>query len=394
MGNTDPQNKKSGKEYEANESAGNNRRASIACTANQSGKSSVRDIQVWPLKLTITARWYSDTTNQSVTIPMIALCLSGATPLPVGHNVALNRSNLNFYSLLPTVRAQIWFCLSTQALTTRTKLETANKSAGNNRRASIARTANQPGKSSVRDIQVLTLKLTITARWYSDTTNQSVTTPMIELCLSGATPLPADHNVALNRNGKKSLTQKLKRTEELSGQLRENLRTTQLLRDPPIRRATNPDWYQSKGLRKTISAPPIMLQTTAEIDGNLTEKDSNERSALIQKNSDANQLREQLKNRICSYIGSILKPSWLRTNQLGHLSGTCAWLQPVFQEPGASRLIAVDSSIRSTTRLEAPSSDCTRSPDEISTIGFSTSNWLERNSGDNRRRAAAAALGE
>ncbi|KZV40075.1 hypothetical protein F511_28493 [Dorcoceras hygrometricum] len=58
----------------------------------------------------------------------------------------------------------------------------------------------------------------------------------------------------------------------------------------------------------------------------------------------------------------------------GHLSGTCAWLQPVFQEPGASRLIAVDSSIRSTTRLEAPSSDCTRSPDEISTIGFSTKN--------------------
>ncbi|KZV50628.1 putative receptor-like serine/threonine-protein kinase [Dorcoceras hygrometricum] len=74
----------------------------------------------------------------------------------------------------------------------------------------------------------------------------------------------------------------------------------------------------------------------------------------------------------------------------GHLSGTCAWLQPVFQEPGASRLIAVDSSIQSTTRLEAPSSDCTRSPDEISTIGSSTSNWPEQNSGDDRRRAAAA----
>ncbi|KZV34324.1 hypothetical protein F511_37626 [Dorcoceras hygrometricum] len=38
----------------ANESAGNNRRASIPRTANQPGKSSVRDIQVWPLKLTIT----------------------------------------------------------------------------------------------------------------------------------------------------------------------------------------------------------------------------------------------------------------------------------------------------------------------------------------------------
>ncbi|KZV16216.1 protein ACCUMULATION AND REPLICATION OF CHLOROPLASTS 3 [Dorcoceras hygrometricum] len=77
-----------------------------------------------------------------------------------------------------------------------------------------------------------------------------------------------------------------------------------------------------------------------------------------------------------------------------HLSGTCAWLQPVFQEPGASRLIAVDSSIRSTTRLEAPPSDCTRSPDEISTIGFPSSNWPEQISDDDRRRAAAAALGE
>ncbi|KZV33377.1 F-box/kelch-repeat protein-like [Dorcoceras hygrometricum] len=55
-----------------------------------------------------------------------------------------------------------------------------------------------------------------------------------------------------------------------------------------------------------------------------------------------------------------------------YLSGTCAWLQPVFQEPGASRLIAVVTSIRSTTRFETPSSDCTRSPDEISTIGFSS----------------------
>ncbi|KZV40734.1 GDSL esterase/lipase-like [Dorcoceras hygrometricum] len=82
------------------------------------------------------------------------------------------------------------------------------------------------------------------------------------------------------------------------------------------------------------------------------------RDAINTKNSIIN---------VSTYIGCLA----------GHLSGTCAWLQPVFQEPGASRLIAVDSSIRSTTRLEAPSSDCTRSPDEISTIGFSTSNWPE-----------------
>ncbi|KZV44221.1 mediator of RNA polymerase II transcription subunit 16-like [Dorcoceras hygrometricum] len=59
-------------------------------------------------------------------------------------------------------------------------------------------------------------------------------------------------------------------------------------------------------------------------------------------------------------------------------------------EPGASRLIAVDSSIRSTTGLEAPSSDCTRSPDEISTIGFFTSNWPEQISGEVAAAAAAA----
>ncbi|KZV19163.1 putative anion transporter [Dorcoceras hygrometricum] len=63
-----------------------------------------------------------------------------------------------------------------------------------------------------------------------------------------------------------------------------------------------------------------------------------------------------------------------RVFQACYLAGSCAWLQPVFQEPGASRLIAVVTSIRSTTRFETPSSDCTRSPDEISTIGFSTKN--------------------
>ncbi|KZV41008.1 hypothetical protein F511_18371 [Dorcoceras hygrometricum] len=62
-----------------------------------------------------------------------------------------------------------------------------------------------------------------------------------------------------------------------------------------------------------------------------------------------------------------------------YLAGTCAWLQPVFQEPGSSRYIAVVTPIRSTTRSETPSSGCTRSPDEISTNGFSTSSWPETN---------------
>ncbi|KZT76770.1 hypothetical protein F511_46205 [Dorcoceras hygrometricum] len=42
----------------------------------------------------------------------------------------------------------------------------------------------------------------ITARWYSDTTNQSVTTPMIALDFSGTTTQSANHNVALNQNSK------------------------------------------------------------------------------------------------------------------------------------------------------------------------------------------------
>ncbi|KZV44698.1 charged multivesicular body protein 1 [Dorcoceras hygrometricum] len=40
----------------------------------------------------ITARWSSDTTNQSVTTPMIVLDLSGTTHLSAGHNVALSQS--------------------------------------------------------------------------------------------------------------------------------------------------------------------------------------------------------------------------------------------------------------------------------------------------------------
>ncbi|KZV52435.1 hypothetical protein F511_34310 [Dorcoceras hygrometricum] len=39
----------------------------------------------------ITARWYSDTTNQSITTPMIALDLSRMTHLSAGHNVALSQ---------------------------------------------------------------------------------------------------------------------------------------------------------------------------------------------------------------------------------------------------------------------------------------------------------------
>ncbi|KZV35582.1 hypothetical protein F511_32748 [Dorcoceras hygrometricum] len=47
----------------------------------------------------------------------------------------------------------------------------------------------------------------ITARWYSDTTNQSVTTPMIALDFSGTTTQSASHNVALNQVINQSVNQ-------------------------------------------------------------------------------------------------------------------------------------------------------------------------------------------
>ncbi|KZV26603.1 MATE efflux family protein 4, chloroplastic [Dorcoceras hygrometricum] len=99
----------------------------------------------------ITARWFSDTTDQSVTNPIIALYLSGMTHLSAGHNVALSQispghdnlsllkratslvtpnlagtslelksvkeisylsSQLHFSSLIPTVRTHILFYLA------------------------------------------------------------------------------------------------------------------------------------------------------------------------------------------------------------------------------------------------------------------------------------------
>ncbi|KZV19153.1 hypothetical protein F511_10044 [Dorcoceras hygrometricum] len=52
------------------------------------------------------------------------------------------------------------------------------------------------------------------------------------------------------------------------------------------------------------------------------------------------------------------------------------------------------SPIRSTTRSETPSSGCTRSPDEISPNGFSTSSWPETNFPAKTAAAAAVAAGE
>ncbi|KZV37840.1 mitogen-activated protein kinase 9-like [Dorcoceras hygrometricum] len=93
MDNTDPNNTKAGKEYEVKPQP-----------ANQLAVNSIEPLYphsvstgkiISPLSSgpsTITARWFSDTTNQLVTTLMIALYLSGTTHLSVGHNVALSQA--------------------------------------------------------------------------------------------------------------------------------------------------------------------------------------------------------------------------------------------------------------------------------------------------------------
>ncbi|KZV18186.1 hypothetical protein F511_11089 [Dorcoceras hygrometricum] len=47
------------------------------------------------------------------------------------------------------------------------------------------------------------------------------------------------------------------------------------------RRIRLPNWYQSIGLSTTSTAPPVLLQTTTEINGNLPEKCSNEQFLVL-----------------------------------------------------------------------------------------------------------------
>ncbi|KZV41268.1 LRR receptor-like serine/threonine-protein kinase [Dorcoceras hygrometricum] len=62
-------------------------------------------------------------------------------------------------------------------------------------------------------------------------------------------------------------------------------------------------------------------------------------------------------------------------------------IRPPARQRKNNKQIAVVTPIRSTTIYETPSSGCTRGPDEISTNGFSSSNWPEIIF---RRRSAAA----
>ncbi|KZV30442.1 wall-associated receptor kinase-like 3 [Dorcoceras hygrometricum] len=58
-------------------------------------------------------------------------------------------------------------------------------------------------------------------------------------------------------------------------EIHEDARTCNYFALPQHAGSKAPNWYQSKELGKTNTVPLISLQTTAEINGNLTEKDSN-----------------------------------------------------------------------------------------------------------------------
>ncbi|KZV18379.1 resolvase [Dorcoceras hygrometricum] len=108
------------------------------------------------------------------------------------------------------------------------------------------------------------------------------------LCPAWLPEEPAKANTAAQKQGKSTiqLSTKLKRggnhlpkaakEQKNYWYNRKKIRTLQLLRAPQIRRLKSPNWHQSKELSKTNPTPPISLQTTAEIDGNLTEKGPDE----------------------------------------------------------------------------------------------------------------------
>ncbi|KZV49417.1 bromodomain and extraterminal domain protein 9 [Dorcoceras hygrometricum] len=92
MGNADPNNTKAGKEYEVKPQPANQLEI-ISIEPLYPHSVSTGEI-IGPLSSgpsAITSRWFSDTTNQSVTNPMIELYLSGTTHLSAGHNVALSQ---------------------------------------------------------------------------------------------------------------------------------------------------------------------------------------------------------------------------------------------------------------------------------------------------------------
>ncbi|KZV46130.1 hypothetical protein F511_13499 [Dorcoceras hygrometricum] len=224
MGNADPNNTKAGKEYEVKP------QTSVIKACYQLAVISIEPLYPHSVSTgeiiglssscpsAITARFFSDTTDQSVTTPMIVLYLSGMIHLSAGHNVALSQ-------VLNRSKAQ-YVCMNAMKFKSDFNMHITHL-------------------TQARQLQLLKL----------------------------ATSL-----VTFNTAGT-SLELKSKSSRELKNSrvyLHENVRSTLLLRVPLQRRLRPPNWYQSNELLKPSSAPPISLQTTAEIDGNLPEKGLNE----------------------------------------------------------------------------------------------------------------------
>ncbi|KZV38227.1 hypothetical protein F511_37214 [Dorcoceras hygrometricum] len=158
-----------------------------------------------------------------------------------------------------------------------------NKSSRADTDSEESRSGTQAAGANHRSV-ILRVRQPITARWYLDTTNQSVTTPMIELDLSGTTNHSVGHNVAFNQispgtanlkpshtghgNSAVSLLEaqihKLTLTEERSGKISQKASNEQALRVSSNPRFQSPNWYQSVKKLKRSSAPLILIKTTRD----------------------------------------------------------------------------------------------------------------------------------
>ncbi|KZV56876.1 hypothetical protein F511_26118 [Dorcoceras hygrometricum] len=216
----------------------------------------------------ITARCLSDKNNQSVTTLMIALYLSGMTHLSAGHNVALSQFYLN-RSHQGTATSACSNFLPRWSRPTQQGLPWSSNPEAQTYRRKLYSTV------------VRTHKLTDSSRSLSNVDSSHLTginrksysrlssTPPSRSKQRRVTPNTAGTSLEL-----KSRSSNVQEKTLLN--CRENTQAHRFFALPLQRRLKPPNWYQSKELLKMSSTPPVSLQTTTEIDGNLPEKCSNE----------------------------------------------------------------------------------------------------------------------
>ncbi|KZV50830.1 hypothetical protein F511_26258 [Dorcoceras hygrometricum] len=117
----------------------------------------------------------------------------------------------------------------------------------------------------------------ITARWYSDTTNQSVTTPMIELDVSGMTHLSASHNMALNQ----VINQSFNQAQDVC--IHQLLLTTEIISFPQRNQQQPSDVVFSKEHQN--DAAPTNQNDTASLQQLTTDSFQNNQQLVALNNS-------------------------------------------------------------------------------------------------------------